>query len=100
VLTTEVDHATVAQLHRKSDGLPEGIVTDHNGVVGEGVWLDTGSTAVVIQPSNRCKRGCQTLCDLSGLNEDHVVQATDFTEHEVAGSGVLRDLNELGPVTQ
>ena len=42
----------------------------------------------------------ERLVDLSGLDEHAVVQTADLAEHEVAGSGVLRDLDELGGVPE
>ncbi len=95
VLTTEVDDATVTQLNREADGVTECVVTDHDRGVREGVGgLVATRTCVDVS------RDREALSNLRGLDEDDVVDTTDLAEHEVAGGGVLRDLDELGPVTQ
>ena len=84
VLTTEVEDPTVTEFHREGDGVPEGVVTDKHGLVVVG----------------RGGRSVQCRVDLGRLDEHNVPQTADLTKGEVAGGGVLRDLNELRRVTK
>jgi RIO-like serine/threonine protein kinase len=99
VLTAEVDDAAVSQFHRKGDGVPEGVVSDHDGVVREVVGrprrcrLRASSDRVDVHQA-------EALRDLRRLDEDHVVQSANLSEHEVAGGRVLGDFDELWPISQ
>ena len=83
VLTTEVEDTTVTQLHRRLMAWPKAL-----------------SPMKTPGSSSRSRGGVQGLVDLRGLDEHAVVQTADLTEGEVAGGGVLRDLDELRRVTQ
>jgi hypothetical protein len=85
MLTAIVQDACIAKLDRQRDGVTKGVVANDDGVV--------------VQCARRPASGV-VVGDLRRLDKDNVVQAANLTQHEVTGSCVLGDLDELRVITE